>query len=66
MIDLWRNRCYNLTVYIAIKDNERKKVFMKKQISFIAALIMIITTVFSGTVFAASSFYDVADDNRYT
>ncbi len=38
---------------------------MKRQISFVAALIMIITTVFSGNVFAADSFSDVQDDNRY-
>lgn len=36
---------------------------MKRQISFVAALIMLITTVFSNTVFAA--FTDVAEDSRY-
>ena len=36
---------------------------MKRQISFVAALVMLITTVFSGSVFAA--FSDVSDDNRY-
>ena len=37
---------------------------MKRQISLIAALVMIITTIFSNTVFAAS-FTDVEDSNRY-
>ena len=36
---------------------------MKKQISFVAALVMLITTVFSNSVFAA--FTDVVEDNRY-
>ncbi len=37
---------------------------MKRQISLIAALVMIITTIFSNSVFAAS-FTDVDEDNRY-
>lgn len=38
---------------------------MKRQIAFVAALVMLVTTVFSGSVFAADSFSDVAEDNRY-
>ena len=36
---------------------------MKKQIAFVAAFVMLITTMFSNSVFAA--FSDVQDDNRY-
>lgn len=43
---------------------KERKDTMKKQISLIAAVVMIITTLFSNSVFAAS-LSDVTEDNRY-